>query len=124
MVSWCLLLRKQRKSNANGLSKSGSGQSAAGARGGSRYLVRVKRGELAMSDILPTPTAGSTERASRFIGEPTQEPSTSRHGMSHRLAVPDSGNAVLHNHVDYSTGYICLLSQPCCRECGASRRAS
>jgi hypothetical protein len=26
-------------------------------------------------DILPTPTADSTERASRFIGEPSQEPS-------------------------------------------------
>jgi len=44
-------------------------------------------------DILPTPTAGSTERASRFIGEPTQEPSTSRHGMSYRVVAPDSGKS-------------------------------
>ena len=42
--------------------------------------------------------------------------------MSHRVAVPDSGNAVLYSHVDYGTGYIRLSSRPscCCRECGAS----
>lgn len=47
----------------------------------------------AKRDILPTPTAGSTERASRFIGEPTQEPSASRHGMPYRVVAPDSGKS-------------------------------
>lgn len=55
----------------------------------------------AKRDILPTPTAGSTERASRFKvlrtadanGEPTQEPSASRHGMPYRVVAPDSGKS-------------------------------
>jgi len=46
--------------------------------------------------------------------------------MPYRVAVPDSGNAVLYSRVDYSTGYMHLSSRPscCCRECGASRRFS
>jgi len=43
------------------------------------------------------------ERASRFIGEPLQEPSACRHGVSDRVAIPDSSNAVLYSQSDSTT---------------------
>jgi len=37
----------------------------------------------------------------RFNGELLQEPSACRHGMSHRVAIPDSGNTVLYSQFYY-----------------------
>ncbi len=57
---------------------------------------------LTLKDSVPLTGAGRN-RSSRFIGEPLQEPSACRHGMSHRVAIPDSGNAVLYSQSDSTT---------------------
>jgi len=58
-------------------------------------------------DILLSLMLTHREQASRFIGELLQEPSACRHGMPHRVAIPDSSNAVLYSQSDSTTrGYL------------------
>jgi len=58
--------------------------------------------QLTQSEHTPIADPTCAAWASHFIGELSQEPSMRRHGMTHRVTVPDSGKAVLYSYVDYS----------------------